>query len=817
MPMNKKRDFNLSLNGYRGFCALFVFVYHLGSAGVVSLPSGTWLNDELARLWSSMAYGVEMFFMISGFVILGSLLRHATLKGFLQDRFIRIYSAWVPALIAVTAVCIILKMKMFSDASFVEGVGIFVGNLLLLPPLLPLPLVHQGSWSLSYEWVFYISAVLGAWLLRRKAPQSWAVGAWALASALFVCMYPRALFFLTGVTVFSCQVWFAKHERWLKYPLVSLLVFLVAWRLTGTGNAHSGGTLFEWLGNGYWVAALVAFVASLHMFASIALNASRQFAFLGSRAFQFLGSISYSFYLWHALVMSATKRLANAYIAPQYGTAAAFLVFLISSLAIGTLVSWASWSLFEVKLAKILRNALFPRPNARRADADGNVAAGLPGAAPSPASIRPGMRCLWLSRYIPYPLDAGAKVYSAELAQSLAQAGVAVRYLGFGDTNAVPEAAAGVDWLAVPGKKRNKALALCSGQPIAAAIDSTKAYRAMLDAQLQERWDAIVFDGYGTGWALDRCLQYRRDAREHRPVLVHVSHNHEEVLWREMANEARGSWFKRLVLRLNARRVSTLERRIVHNVDLLTAITDEDRRSLGAGLSDDRTLTLTPGYTGWIARQRRITAATPRRVILMGSFQWVVKQENLARFVEAADPVFSGQGIGLDIIGDVPADLLAALRARCRATSFHGFVTDVAPFFARARLGVVPESIGGEFKLKFLDYIFGRVPVATVAQAAMGLPPEIQRSMLSSGDIEGLIREIVACIDRPDELNRMQETAFAHGKERFRWSARGERLEQAISDVRRQPAGPPPRRDAAAPEHVPNVDLAVGRAGDSYG
>src|ERR1700730_15301366 len=189
-PRNERPGFNTALNGYRGLCAPLVFIYHLGAAGVMPLPGGDALSDNLAFLWTSLAYGVEMFFMISGFVILGSLLRHATLKGFLQDRFIRIYSAWVPALAAVTAECVVLKMKMFTDVSLLKGLGIFTGNLFLLPPLLPLPLVHQGSWSLSYEWVFYISAVSGAWLLRRKAPQPWAVGVWAIVSCLFVCLYP---------------------------------------------------------------------------------------------------------------------------------------------------------------------------------------------------------------------------------------------------------------------------------------------------------------------------------------------------------------------------------------------------------------------------------------------------------------------------------------------------------------------------------------------------------------------------------------------------------------------------------------------------
>ncbi len=364
--VGNKRDFNPALNGFRGFCALAVFLFHLGSAGVVSWPKGALVKDAAAYLWVSLAYGVEMFFMISGFVILGSLLRHSTLRGFLQDRFIRIYSAWVPALVAVASVCIVLKMKMFTGTSALEDLGIFAGNLILLPPLLPLPLVHQGSWSLSYEWIFYISAATGAWLLRKGERRSWAVWAWVAFSGLFICLYPRSLFFSTGVIVFAGQAWFRHRERWLKFPLLSLVVFLVAWHLTGVDKAELSETLFDWLRSGRWVAASVAFAASLHMFASITLNTSRQFAFLGGRVFQWLGTISYSFYLWHALVMSATKRVANGYVVPQFGVGVGFVFFLLSSLAFGLLVSWASWAIFEVKFAKLLRKAFVPSPPLRR-------------------------------------------------------------------------------------------------------------------------------------------------------------------------------------------------------------------------------------------------------------------------------------------------------------------------------------------------------------------------------------------------------------------------------------------------------------------
>lgn len=371
-----RTDFNVSLNGYRGLCAMFVFMFHLGSAGVVQWPGGTPIADATRQLWASLSYGVDMFFMISGFVILGSLLRHERVAGFLQDRAIRIFTAWVPALIAVTAVCIAFRMKVFADATAIEAAWIFVANLLLLPPLAPLPMIHFGSWSLTYEWAFYLTAAAGALAYRHWPHSGWSKAAWIVPAAIFVCLFPRALYFVTGVVVFHYREWFLRQARFLKYPIVSLVVFLVAWRATGVGKAHLNDTLIDYAIDGRWVFVVIAFVASLHMFASVCLDTSRQFAFLNGRIAQFLGNISYSFYLWHGLVMSVTKRIVNAYVTPELGVIVGFTVFLVSSLAIAIPVSWASWRLFEVRLAQRVRHALkrraivgAPLGNIRRGEA----------------------------------------------------------------------------------------------------------------------------------------------------------------------------------------------------------------------------------------------------------------------------------------------------------------------------------------------------------------------------------------------------------------------------------------------------------------
>lgn len=396
------------------------------------------------------------------------------------------------------------------------------------------------------------------------------------------------------------------------------------------------------------------------------------------------------------------------------------------------------------------------------------------------------MKCLWIARYIPYPMDAGAKVYSAQLAQSLAAAGVSIRFLGFGRAAAAP-AQSRIEWIAVPGEQRGRAAALFSALPLAAASDATDAYVALLDEQLCERWDVIVLDGYGAGWALDRC--YASPNGQQRPLLVHVSHNHEAALWRSMVRGARTSLPKRLALCQNYLKVRALECRIVRNVDLLTTITAEDALAFGHSGTHERALTLTPGHTGWKATERVIDSLTPRRAIIVGSFRWAMKQENLRRFVELADPILARNDIELDIVGDVPGALLDPLRERCRATRFFGFVDDLAPFLSQARIAVVPELIGGGFKLKFLDYIFARVPVATLSRAAAGFPDDIRRATLSCEDLPALTTAIVSYIDRFDELNRMQQSAFGAAEALFDWRDRGLQLQQAMRHLRQELPG----------------------------
>lgn len=394
------------------------------------------------------------------------------------------------------------------------------------------------------------------------------------------------------------------------------------------------------------------------------------------------------------------------------------------------------------------------------------------------------LRCLWLSRDIPFPQDAGDRIYSANLAAALAHADVEVRYLGYLQSAAQAVPANWVtEWIAVNGAKRSTRTALLSRYPRIAAVHATRSYRQLLQQQLEEEWDAIVLDGYGSGWALEDCL-IARQQQGVPPVLIYVSHNHEELLWRAMTQATAKLSVRRLGVWQNYRKARALERALVSHADLITTITAEDAQTYArqqqGGTRSAAKVVLTPGYSGPTRAQRRITTATPRRVVMMGSYRWLIKQENLRNLVMLADRVFAENNIVLDVIGDVPDELLHELLPQVHATRFHGFVADISSYFDQARLALVPEVVGGGFKLKFLDYVFGRVPVVTIAAASAGIPKELADCMMPCHDLEALVQGVVESIDDVERLNNLQEQAYLCAAPLFRWDDRGRALASVI-------------------------------------
>jgi glycosyltransferase involved in cell wall biosynthesis len=385
------------------------------------------------------------------------------------------------------------------------------------------------------------------------------------------------------------------------------------------------------------------------------------------------------------------------------------------------------------------------------------------------------LRCLWLARELPFPLDSGDRIHSARLALALAQAGADVTFAGLHEGPAPDDPAfAPVNWHGIGGGPTSTLRALASLQPLQSALRATAAYERTVRELLRERWDTVILDHYGSGWLLP-LMRQARGLRRPRPLLVHLSHNHEASLWHGMVQRFKGPALRHLALWQNTLKVARTEKRLARCADLLCCITAEDAQAFADQGIATPALVLNPGYSGPVVQQRNIDSSVPRRVILVGSFRWVAKQENLAALAQTADAVFRQHGIGLDVVGDVPASLRESL-AHCRSITLHGFVQDLRPLFAQARMALVPEVMGGGFKLKLLDYVFHRVPVVALSEACAGLDTTLTRTMLTCADLPSLVQTVLHHIDKLPLLNTLQSQAFEAARSAFDWQDRGRTL-----------------------------------------
>ncbi|MDB4614679.1 acyltransferase [bacterium] len=339
-------QFNANIHGLRGFAAFSVLVFHLYrgaiTAGAGHIQGGLdfWPDDALHSLlvpaMNSLNAGIEIFFMISGFLITSTLIRHRKVGRFLLNRALRIYPVFLATQALMFTVGPIVGWSWMKSISPLEFTRNLIFNVLLLPGVFDLPMALPAAWTLSYEALFYLVAATIFWLSKRDRPT--VVWITVLLAAAFVLhRYPRGLYFFVGTAVYFMLPKLKQTTgRGLKsIPLLPLasctgLHYLLQLKLEKT--------------NPYAYAAItpVGFVFFYYIVTGHGL-VSR---ILRHRVFQFLGTISYSLYLWQVPVMFVVKRMLLKHI----GTANSLITFYSFALvatAASIVFSYGSYRLLE--------------------------------------------------------------------------------------------------------------------------------------------------------------------------------------------------------------------------------------------------------------------------------------------------------------------------------------------------------------------------------------------------------------------------------------------------------------------------------------
>ncbi|MCA0987042.1 acyltransferase family protein [Guptibacillus algicola] len=278
MTNTKQRFFEL--DAIRGLAALAVVFYHYTTRYNDFYPR----NEMFGDFEFKYGYlGVNLFFIISGFVIYLTLDKCTKLSDFGIKRVIRLYPAYIIGVLLTFTI-----VAVFGLAGQEVGLNEAIINLSMLSGFLNVPYVDGAYWSLTIELTFYfIMALLFFWKLLNKIEVFsllWlSVGFIHLTIPDALYQNLRSYIELMGILNF-CHLFIAGIMFYLlrtnyhkKYYGVLILCLV-----------------YEFLLNGVLLGSIV--LSFFILFYFIVLG---KLHFLNHKGLVFLGTISYSLYLVH--------------------------------------------------------------------------------------------------------------------------------------------------------------------------------------------------------------------------------------------------------------------------------------------------------------------------------------------------------------------------------------------------------------------------------------------------------------------------------------------------------------------------------------
>src|SRR5438309_11094523 len=325
-PMRAERFYRPELDALRFFAFLGVFIFHAAPRTMDFYDAAGyphWLSSLLIPTFGAGAYGVDLFFALSAYLITSLLLRECAatgaldLRGFYLRRILRIWPLYL-AFVAFAAIFAALVPGQHLPMKYVVGYSLLAGNWIYvfygLPASFATPL-----WTVSIEEQFYLAWPLAMRKASMRAMAIIAVGILVVANAwrvwlavtaapaerieynTFTRLDPIALGIL--IALFGHKL--PQFSRWARVALFcsGVATWIAVYAFTVTSPTLKFTTWQMAVGHPFSALASAAVLLSV-------LGA--QHAFFRDPALLYLGKISYGLYVLHEFAHLCAIRLVHA-------------------------------------------------------------------------------------------------------------------------------------------------------------------------------------------------------------------------------------------------------------------------------------------------------------------------------------------------------------------------------------------------------------------------------------------------------------------------------------------------------------------------
>lgn len=316
----------LFIDGLRGIAALCVLFHHCLLGTSMEVPLRMILPQVVQIVCSYGAFGVQIFFVISGFVIAHSMRRMASAKDFTKfvlRRQIRLDPPYWCVLVLSFGALAAERFVPGLQSETIPDLRVVLFNLFYLQGVTHVRNIVAGSWTLCLEVQFYLLTasllIFGHFIAKRTSAKVGDFTVSLLITALAVFSNIRAFHGAIGPWFFDFWFYFAsgllcyRAYRGMTSPLFFGIAAVVL-MLTGIIGVN--------------VALLVGAVTAVAVFVACRLN--KLGSWLAHPIFQYFGKISYSLYLIN--VLSAMSILRIGYKITGDNTTFSLLWFVLAAI-----------------------------------------------------------------------------------------------------------------------------------------------------------------------------------------------------------------------------------------------------------------------------------------------------------------------------------------------------------------------------------------------------------------------------------------------------------------------------------------------------
>lgn len=348
--MSKK--INGTMEGLRGFLAVSVLLFHIYGSAVLEKYIVEIPKENLFYLINYAGpISVNIFFIISGYLIIGSLINSKTNGHFFLNRILRIYPVFLTLHLFIFSIGPIIGYKWMKDIDLVKYIVHFFSNLFLLPGIFPLPIAQIVAWSLSYEFLFYIISGIVVFIIRKNLIHNVlkyiCYILLVLTCIIITSFHPNMLFFIVGVALFLCE---NKLKKWYE----SRKVFYF------NGIIFLGLMFFSYHTENFKI--IVPVLLSFLFFQTVIFEHGLFSKFLNTKLLRYFGKISYSLYMWHTFVMFPLKILVpKISFFFKVSSSFSFMIYAFLSIVLSIIISDLSYKFIEIKATGYVKKLLMKK------------------------------------------------------------------------------------------------------------------------------------------------------------------------------------------------------------------------------------------------------------------------------------------------------------------------------------------------------------------------------------------------------------------------------------------------------------------------